>query len=474
MKNVWTVILSAGVCWSTAVAQVPNDAFRLGTSGFGVGARAMGMGNAYTGIASDYSALYYNPAGLAQLTRGEFSFGLSYLNTNDRSTFFGNQETYSNNATNLNMLGFVYPVPVRRGNLVFALGFDRQTNFTSGLSFSGFNPSSSIIQTYAPDGQGVNGSPVGNPAWELFLADTSHGLFVSPIHNRVTQLGQVTESGGLNNWSVGGAIDVARDVSLGVTLTYVAGSYRYDQTYTEQDKAHLYLAPFDFKDFTIDKYIESDISGVNAKFGLMYRVPERLRFGLSVKTPTAFNVRENFGTSARTSFHSTIDGNSTYGPLNTDENTEYDVTTPWVFGAGASVIIRDLVISGDVEYTDWTQLEFSKANQDVMRQNKGFKTLFRATANLRAGAEYEIPRAGIRLRGGFTYNPSPYTRYTTSSYDQKIITGGVGFLLGTSTMLDLGYAHGWWLIDRVNYDDTSRVGERMTTNTFLLTLSYRY
>lgn len=39
----------------------------------GVGSRAIGMGNAFTGIANDVTALHYNPAGLTQLNQREVS-----------------------------------------------------------------------------------------------------------------------------------------------------------------------------------------------------------------------------------------------------------------------------------------------------------------------------------------------------------------------------------------------------------------
>ncbi|MCE5299873.1 MAG: hypothetical protein LLG37_03240 [Spirochaetia bacterium] len=46
---------------------------------FGVGARAIGMGEAFAAIADDASAIYYNPAGLAQLDHNEISWtGGSY------------------------------------------------------------------------------------------------------------------------------------------------------------------------------------------------------------------------------------------------------------------------------------------------------------------------------------------------------------------------------------------------------------
>jgi long-subunit fatty acid transport protein len=455
-------------------AQFPEDALRLGLSGTGVGARALAMGGAYTGVANDYSAMYWNPAGLAQMQYSEFTAGLSYLSMKNNSTFFGSSESYTNSSTALNSLGMVHKVPTLRGNLVLAFGFHRQSNFLSGLSFTGFNPNSSIIQTYARNGAPYPSDLSDNIAYQLYLADfdTVSGTFISPITNRVTQLAKVLESGGLNNWSVGGAFDVARDVSIGVTLTYVSGTYRYDRTYEEQDRSRLYdLHPYDFDSYTLEEYIDGDISGFNAKFGLMYRVPDRFRLGLTVKTPTVFTITENFGSYARAYFDNG-DITPSDRPFETISSGDYGVRTPWVFGAGASVMLGDLVLSGDVEYTDWTQMEFKDATSEVMAQNRDFKTLFRPTANLRAGLEYQLP-AGLRLRGGFSYNRSPYEG-DPSTFDQKYITGGLGIPLGGSTMLDLTYARGWWDTFRTNYNSTSRVDESITTNTILATFSHRF
>lgn len=464
---------------SQGLAQFPEDALRLGTPGFGVGARSLGMGNAYTGIASDYSALYWNPAGLSQIEHGEFSAGLSYLTNKDVGTFFDQDLSYTKNATNLNALGLVYPVPVRRGSMVLAFGFSRQAVFNSGLSFNAFNPNSSIIQSdrsiYAPDGAEYPSDLSQNIAYQLYLAniDTVTGKFDSPIRNRVTQVGKVIEGGGLNNWAIGGAVDVTPNVSLGITLTYLSGSYRYDRNYQEQDLAGIYNThPFDFKSLSLIDFIDGDISGVNAKFGLMYRVPDHLRVGLAVKTPTSFTVKENYGTTAR-SYFDNGDIMPVDGPFENMGSVEYDVRTPWVFSGGISVIIRELVLSGDVEYTDWTTLEFANANSTILQNNLDIKEIFRPTANFRAGAEYEFRPLGLRLRGGYIYNRSPYEG-DPSAYDQQYITGGLGILLGESTMLDVAYAHGWWKTFRVNYDSSSRVDETIGTDTFLLTFAFRF
>lgn len=63
---------------------LPSFAFaqaKVGTSGVqflkvGVGARAVGMGEAFTAVANDASALYYNPGGLVQLRKPEAVFSL--------------------------------------------------------------------------------------------------------------------------------------------------------------------------------------------------------------------------------------------------------------------------------------------------------------------------------------------------------------------------------------------------------------
>jgi hypothetical protein len=56
-----------------------NDVSKTGTTAasflqIDVGARAIGMGGAFTATANDVSAIYWNPAGLATLTQGEASF----------------------------------------------------------------------------------------------------------------------------------------------------------------------------------------------------------------------------------------------------------------------------------------------------------------------------------------------------------------------------------------------------------------
>ncbi len=77
--------LILGISWIAS----PADAVFTRGGGLGVGTRAMGMAGAFTAVADDPSAEYWNPAGLAQLSRIEFAgmYGSLY-NDKTRNTYF--------------------------------------------------------------------------------------------------------------------------------------------------------------------------------------------------------------------------------------------------------------------------------------------------------------------------------------------------------------------------------------------------
>lgn len=91
----------------------------------GVGARALSLGEAFTAVADDYSALYYNSAGMTQLARSEMAFNLNYGYSENMASFAGgnpkkgNLESTRLNAASLVLtdghawaLGLGYYVPV--------------------------------------------------------------------------------------------------------------------------------------------------------------------------------------------------------------------------------------------------------------------------------------------------------------------------------------------------------------------------
>jgi tetratricopeptide (TPR) repeat protein len=108
----------------------------------GAGARGPGMGNAFTAIADDVYAIYYNPAGLALLARPELAAAYTQhlAGLSDGS------------GLNTSFLGYVYPL--RRGN--GALGAAMQ-NFSIDGSFYSERAFYLSYGRAAPKGLGLDG-----------------------------------------------------------------------------------------------------------------------------------------------------------------------------------------------------------------------------------------------------------------------------------------------------------------------------
>ncbi|MCI0707028.1 MAG: hypothetical protein L0Y80_06055 [Ignavibacteriae bacterium] len=483
------LIIGSFVVVSESRAQFAEDVLRFSQFNLDVGARSLGMGNAGVGLADDYSALFRNPAGLASLRDYEFSLGLSQVGYKNDVAFLGANTQSNLNSLNLNNLGLVYPIATVRGSLTFGIGYGRVANYATTATYNGFNARSSIIDAMTPYINVGNLSAAdrqdlldNNIPFQIFLADTLNGDLFPVVTDSVQQRGVVEEGGGMSNWTFGGAVDISRNVAVGVSLNILSGSYRYDREYTEVDTrdVYTYTNRYDaFHRFTYVSTINSDISGFNALFGVMFRRPGVFKIGATIRTPTVYSIIEDFGDEGESEFDPNssnqvdIFNKSVYG------RTEYDIKTPLVLSAGGSVQISDfLVLAGDAEYTDWTQMEFTTPNSDLEAENRLIRQIFEPTTNLRGGAEVTLWDAGIILRGGVVWNPSPY-KEDPPEFDQLYYTGGVGLKLDENLTLNSAFALGKWTTFRDNYyvpglSNASRTDESVQRSNINVTLSYRF
>lgn len=79
MKRLLFTLCIIGLAAGILHAQSSPAITKTGTTSaqflkIGVGARSIGMGGAFTGISDDITAIYWNPAGLAQMTTGQAEF----------------------------------------------------------------------------------------------------------------------------------------------------------------------------------------------------------------------------------------------------------------------------------------------------------------------------------------------------------------------------------------------------------------
>jgi long-subunit fatty acid transport protein len=475
IQKIFVLIVVSVLGLQTLQAQYAEDALRYSQLGLGVSARELGMGNATVGGVNDYSALFWNPAGLALERESEFSFGISRLGYSNEVSYLSTKTTANSNVLNLNNLGLVYAVPTTRGSLTFAFGFNRAANYTTTASMNAFNSASSFTQsTYL-----LNQTDIPSM---LYLVDT---LGRPILKGNVQQAINVLEGGGLNHWTFGGAMDVGPNLSIGVSLNFASGSYSYDQTVNENDIKGLYpisISPNDFNQFTYENTINDDISGFNALIGLMYRNPGKYSIGIAIRTATNYDISETYSESASSQFKTPdTSGHYSYFTPLTANATKYKVTTPYVLSGGISIQPFEwLLLAGDAEYTDWTQMEFND-NVAFSGENSRIKNQMRATTNLRGGGEVSLFNIGLKLRGGVIYNPSPW-KGDPSSRDQLYYTAGIGYTLDERSVLNVAYAYGTWKSLRTNYSYIDGSGiiqyvgtdETVTTSNLNLTLSYRF
>jgi long-chain fatty acid transport protein len=248
MKHIFALLLLA----SLSYAQLPERLLLASGQQLGSGARALGMAGTYTGIADDFSAVWWNPAGLAQVKRIEVQGSLvrsGFANTSTSSIAEREGET---NVTRINNLGMVFPVPVYQGALSFALGYSQVTDYDRRTKATRVDNSGT---QYAFD--------------EL-------------------------ESGRLGFWTLAGAVDVSPNLSLGGGLNYWRGFNEFTSIEREPDQN----GPIVFEEL-----IEDKLSAFNLSFGALYRPGRIARFGVSYQSPMSMELKEEWDYSGDTGYN---------------------------------------------------------------------------------------------------------------------------------------------------------------------------
>jgi long-subunit fatty acid transport protein len=485
MKRITTILFSAVLTIIIASAQTTEDALRYSARGTGAGARALGMGNAYIGVSDDFSASLWNPAGLAQMRRLELMGGISSNGVTNNATFFSSQQQSSSTTTSMDNIGFVFPFPTVQGSFVVGFGYHRIADYASSLTFNGFNDKSSIISSLYDASAGYD------IPYNVYLTNSTG---YTAVQKNVQQQGTIKEQGNLGAWSFSGAVDIEENISIGISLNVYSGIYEFTRNFIEEDSRNVYTnsaatLPADsaylrFNKFYYDSYINGELSGSNITVGMMYR-SDFFRAGMVLKGPTSIKIEEAYTNEGQSVFdntggwaslpkttHSYSVPNDTVGP------NEYGVQSPWTIGVGASLyLMPELLIAVDLEQTDWSQIEWTD-NPAMEKSNVQLQGKFRSVISYRIGAEFDIPSTELRIRGGYSVTPSPY-KNDPSSFDQTMITGGVGYFLQRNIMLDGAVAFGSQKTFRNQYGipgipDPARTDESLSTTLVNFTMSYRF
>ncbi len=465
-----------------AHAQTVSDALRFSERSVATGARMMGLAGAGTAGLADPSALFSNPAGLGFYRHSEVSGALGFSNVGDRASYLvggaGSDFEADLQNTRLDHFAYVARAPVARGSLVFGAAYQQTHLFDRDLSFRNETNQTSISSSYLPysdeyevDGNGdlnffndtpllgynaglIEYAPTNNPAENQFIEAVLPGTTIE-------QRGQVLEQGIMQEVSVGGAVEGARNVMFGLSANLSFGRYRFDRRFEELDVngengpddyfitvGNTEYAGFDA--LTVRDEIRSDLFGINLRGGFSARVAQMpLHVGLTVETPTYYNINEDYRTEVETVFDQ--GGSLAYGGR-ADEpgfgTYEYQITTPWRLGAGVAYVGAPLTISADFETLNWQEMRFDSNDLDgtFVDQNDEIRAGLRRVLNSRVGAEYSL--GSVVLRAGYAYQPDPRkqddvfdTNTDTVDRSRTTVSLGAGVRLARGTFVDLGWMH---------------------------------
>lgn len=451
-KHIFTLLIAMAF-FRPGFGQSAPDAIRILQDESGMGARALGMGGAFTGVADDYTAIYWNPAGLADIRKSQFFGEVSHLQFNNDATFNGRLTDESQNYTRLRSLGFAFPLPTTRGSFVIALGYNRVKDFDQQLVFSGFNNRSNGL------------------AFTIDSTDFDFG-------GNTFQSEQILEDGGLNQWSVAAAIALSPNFTAGVTLNAWTGNSDYQFQFFQEDRENVYNQfPADFDSYLLKRNLNTDYTAVGVKIGGMFTVSDAIKIGGTMSLPVTFNVKEVFTEEDKLTFDDGFED-----AFNGDPGEfEYDVKTPFQFDGGASLSNQTITLAGSFRYRDWSQIKFDVANNDLgnsdfvelLDENAVIRQNYRATMQYNLGGELYLSGINAKLRGGYSYVPSPLKDAPTD-LNKTFISGGIGFILDRFVSLDVTYLRGSW--KRESEDEFTPGGtfEDITTNKVLVGLSYRF
>ncbi|MFC1732733.1 OmpP1/FadL family transporter [candidate division KSB1 bacterium] len=427
-----TLLLLSQTCFTHSVYSQAFSAFdevKFLTQQTGVGSRALAMGGAFTAVSDDYSAVYWNPAGLGQIpppAMGDIYTSFSYNGSDINAGYLNHDPTNTSNSNVvLNSMGIVLSETVKGRNIAISAGYNRVHTYNSVFGFTEFNPESSYV-----------------------------GALCSyiTIPDNLTQNDNARIFGDLSQVCIGFSIEYTSKLYIGAAVHKWFGVHCLLRRFDEIDTRNLYTdSPDDFNSFRRYDSVRSEINGHSFILGILYRFSEQLRAGLTVETPRMLKIfREWFLTE-----YVNYDNAQFY--INDAELyiMDYRIRTPYTIGAGLSYrFFSDGIIAVEIKYTDWKRFRFQnnypsdiysavEANNDL---EKTQQTVFAR----KIGIEYPIPHTPLTFRTGFGVVPNPDKNVFNAegqslrhSHDQKLFSTGVGYRLSPNFTLDITYLRRW-------------------------------
>jgi long-chain fatty acid transport protein len=168
--------------------------------------------------------------------------------------------------------------------------------------------------------------------------------------------------------------------------------------------------------------------GFGATFGVLAKPSDMFSIGASFKIPVHFNLSGDVGIAGGPQLN-----------LNASSEAETEITWPlWLAAGVAFRPVERLVLTFDIQYTDWKQIDvlelsFTDSVWNTLLPSIGANEMdfhWSSETQIRIGAEFMVSDH-FALRGGYYYDPSPAPDRTLNillpSASFNAIAGGFGY-----------------------------------------------
>lgn len=438
-----------------AWAQTAAEAIHLVGNQHGFGTRARALGGAYTALGDDYSAIYWNPAGLGYITDSQFYMELSNQGLSNTAKYVDNSLTDDQSYTNLSSIGMAIPLPTSQGSMVLALGYNQISDFNSNLLIAGNSTESNGIS---------------------FDIEADNETLNYSFDSNVERLERVDTDGGIKQLNVGGAIALSPAFMAGLTIGIFRSGENYSQRFEQYDIDSLYNTyPGDFDSYVVNRYLDTDFSGLEFKLGGSVSLTKALRLGGTITLPATIKVTENHSFDDRLTFDD--------GYENTYQESgqfTYRVKNPFVFNVGAALNTSNFALSFSARYCDWSQVEYeikssewdSEDYTELMEENTILKQNYQATIDYHLGAEIKLPFANTTLRAGYAYIPEP--ELNSANAEKFLYSTGLAYQVDRNIDLNVTYSQGSWQnLSSSNYTPEVTT-ENIESGTLIVGLTYSF
>lgn len=399
----WKVKLAWGgrfllVALLGALVFYSGDAQAGGFALSGIGSKAIGMGGAFRGLADDWSAAYWNPAGLSQIEKSEITGMLVAIDGRPEFTpniyYYGQAVGYRNGQTR-------YP-----NDKTYFI-----PDFSGFVRFNGFQDYVVGLAVYVPYGLGSEWdlfNPVGmNLANPYPWIDHKANVNIIDFHPTIARAFMDDK------------------LSLGAGISFLRGDMTFQKTYLKSSGL-----PIPHQNLIINSVMDGSGWGYGANFGLLYKLSSKLQFGVSGRTASTVklegNADQELFTFSDNDLREILLANSitraesmqVFFLFSSDNHfaspkAKADFKTPADIGFGfAFKPSEKLTLTGDLAYTQWSSLDditielngADPAGQQA--ENSVIMLNWDNTLRFSLGAEYRVLNP-LAIRLGYFSDPSP-------------------------------------------------------------------